>query len=236
MSLERKPLYLTLDSTKQFELPNTASAVGIDLNTGKQIYYNTSSLGWVTQETFSGSNAIFGNITGSLTVINASTPYLVGSGAVILSTASNGQVKILVSQDSGFWTPAFTFATPATSPTYSSQAGSYYKIGRQVTANFTIGLSDKGTSTGDISLVGLPFTSDTGANGAGAGAGVVGAFANIAGGVNRVSSISATVGSGTTSASMYYTRDVVTDALRFHGDNLTNTTQLTGSITYISAT
>ena len=65
MSLERKPLYLTLDSIKQFELPNTASAVGIDLNTGKQIYYNTSSLGWVTQETYSGSNAIFGNITGS---------------------------------------------------------------------------------------------------------------------------------------------------------------------------
>ena len=236
MSLERKPLYLTLDSTKQFVLPNTASAVGIDLNTGKQIYYNTSSLGWVTQETFSGSNAIFGNITGSLTVINASTPYLVGSGAVILSTASNGQVKILVSQDSGFWTPAFTFATPATSPTYSSQAGSYYKIGRQVTANFTIGLSDKDNSTGDISLVGLPFTSDTGANGAGAGAGVVVAFANIAGGVHRVSSISATVGSTTTSASLYYTRDSVTDALRFHGDNLTNTTQLTGSITYITAT
>lgn len=236
MSLERKPLYLTLDSIKQFELPNTASAVGIDLNTGKQIYYNTSSLGWVTQETFSGSNAIFGNITGSLTVINASTPYLVGSGAVILSTASNGQVKILVSEDSGFWTPAFTFATPATSPTYSSQAGSYYKIGRQVTANFTIGLSNKGTSTGDISLVGLPFTSDTGANGAGSGAGVVVAFANIAGGVHRVSSISATVGSATTSASLYYTRDVTTDALRFHGDNLTNTTQLTVSVTYISAT
>ena len=236
MSLERKPLYLTLDSTKQFELPNTASAVGIDLNTGKQIYYNTSSLGWVTQETFSGSNAIFGNITGSLTVINASTPYLVGSGAVILSTASNGQVKILVSQDSGFWTPAFTFATPANSPTYSSQAGSYYKIGRQVTANFTIGLSDKGSSTGYISLVGLPFTSDTGANGAGAGAGVVVAFANIAGGGHSVSSISATVGSATTSASLYYTRDVVTDALRFHDGNLTNTTQLTGSITYISAT
>ena len=236
MSLERKPLYLTLDSIKQFELPNTASAVGIDLNTGKQIYYNTSSLGWVTQETFSGSNAIFGNITGSLTVINASTPYLVGSGAVILSTASNGQVKILVSQDSGFWTPAFTFATPATSPTYSSQAGSYYKIGRQVTANFTIGLSDKGTSTGDISLVGLPFTSDTGANGAGAGAGVVVAFANIAGGVHRVSSISATVGSATTSASLYYTRDSVTDSVRLHADSLTNTTQLTGSITYITAT
>ena len=236
MSLERKPLYLTLDSTKQFVLPNTASAVGIDLNTGKQIYYNTSSLGWVTQETFSGSNAIFGNITGSLTVINASTPYLVGSGAVILSTASNGQVKILVSQDSGFWTPAFTFATPVASPIYSSQAGSYYKIGRQVTANFTIGLSDKGNSMGDISLVGLPFTSDTGANGAGTGAGVVVAFANIAGGVHRVSSISATVGSATTSASLYYTRDVVTDALRFHEDNLTNTTQLTGSITYITAT
>ena len=65
MPLEQKPLYLTLDSNGKFVLPSTASAVGIDLNTGKQLYYNTSSLGWVTQETFSGSNAIFGDITGS---------------------------------------------------------------------------------------------------------------------------------------------------------------------------
>ena len=50
MATERKPLYLTLDSTKQFELPTTASAVGLDLNTGKQLYYNTSSLDWVNQE------------------------------------------------------------------------------------------------------------------------------------------------------------------------------------------
>ena len=209
-----------------------------------QIQYNNNSLfagvpsltynGSTLQGTGSFSGTFSGSLTGSLSMINGSTPYLVGSGAVILSTASNGQVKILVSQDSGFWTPAFTFVAPVTSPTYSSQAGSYYKIGRQVTANFTIGLSNKGSSTGDISLVGLPFTSDTGANGAGAG--VVVAFANIAGGVHRVSSISATVGSATTSASLYYTRDVVTDALRFHEGNLTNTTQLTGSITYISAT
>ena len=62
---ERRFLEVNLDKIHSNQLPDMASAVGIDLNTGKQIYYNTSSLGWVTQETYSGSNAIFGNITGS---------------------------------------------------------------------------------------------------------------------------------------------------------------------------
>ena len=118
MSLERKPLYLTLDSTKQFELPNTASAVGIDLNTGKQIYYNTSSLGWAYQETYSGSNAIFGDITGSnlrLTgnpgvIANNIGPLLISSslgittsGSIIFSGSRSSlgteEVSVLVNGD-----------------------------------------------------------------------------------------------------------------------------------------
>jgi hypothetical protein len=63
---QSKPLLINLEvNNKAYDLPTTASPVGIDLNTGKQLYYNTGSLDWVTQETFSGSNAIFGDITGS---------------------------------------------------------------------------------------------------------------------------------------------------------------------------
>ena len=76
MATERKPLYLTLDSTKQFELSTTASAVGIDLNTGKQIYYNTSSLDWATQETITASYGVFSQD------ITASNLYLTGNIAV----------------------------------------------------------------------------------------------------------------------------------------------------------
>jgi hypothetical protein len=46
MSLERKPLYLTLDSVKQFVLPHTASAVGYDLTNSHQLYFNTGSGNW----------------------------------------------------------------------------------------------------------------------------------------------------------------------------------------------
>jgi hypothetical protein len=52
MATERKPLYITISSIHQFELPTTASAGGLDLNTGKNIYYNTSSLHWETQNAF----------------------------------------------------------------------------------------------------------------------------------------------------------------------------------------
>lgn len=167
-------------------------------------------------------------------MINGSTPYLVGSGAVNISTASNGQVKILVSQDNGTWTPAFTFGTVNGSHTYSSQVGRYYKIGRSVTANFAIALSSLGTSTGNVSLVNLPFTSEDGVDGSGVGNIIV--FKNIAGGANRVVSIGGYVGPNTTSASLYHASAITTDATTLTHANLTATTQLTGSITYISAT
>lgn len=224
--------------TMQLEI--TSSAGG----NNKQIQYNNNSLfagvpsltydGSTLQGTGSFSGTFSGSLTGSLSMINASTPYLVGSGAVSLSTASNGQVKILVSQDSGTWTPAFTFDTINDAHTYSSQAGRYYKIGRSVTANFAISLSSLGTSTGNVSLVNLPFVSEGGVDGSGAGNIIV--FKNIANGVNRVVSIGAYVGSNTTSASLYRASAVGTDATTLTDSNLTNTTQLTGSITYISAT
>lgn len=225
-------------ATKQLEI--TSSAGG----TPTQIQYNNGGLfsgvpsltynGSTLQGTGSFSGTFSGSLTGSLSMINGSTPYLVGSGAVNISTASNGQVKILVSQDNGTWTPAFTFGTVNGSHTYSSQVGRYYKIGRSVTANFAIALSSLGTSTGNVSLVNLPFTSEDGVDGSGVGNIIV--FKNIAGGANRVVSIGGYVGPNRTSASLYHASAITTDATTLTHANLTATTQLTGSITYISAT
>ena len=115
---ERRFLEVNLDKIHSNQLPDMASAVGIDLNTGKQIYYNTSSLGWVTQETYSGSNAIFGDITGSnlrLTgnpgvIANNIGPLLISSslgittsGSIIFSGSRSSlgteQVSVLVNGD-----------------------------------------------------------------------------------------------------------------------------------------
>jgi len=64
---QSKPLLINLEiNNKAYDLPTTASAVGIDLNTGKQLYFNTSSLGWANQETITASYGIFSqNVTAS---------------------------------------------------------------------------------------------------------------------------------------------------------------------------
>lgn len=59
--------------------------------------------------------------------------------------------------EEGSWTPTLQFGGASTGITYLYQSGTYVKIGRQVTAWATVYLSNKGSSTGDAQLTGLPF-------------------------------------------------------------------------------
>src|SRR5258708_3793527 len=60
------------------------------------------------------------------------------------------------SYQSGTWTPTLTSSTggPAT---YTTQVGSYEKIGNQVTARFTVATSSLGGLAGTMQVGGLPF-------------------------------------------------------------------------------
>jgi hypothetical protein len=58
----------------------------------------------------------------------------------------------------GTWTPTVTFGGGSTGVTYSTQQGSYTRIGNRVVAQCNIALSSKGTSTGTLLVNGLPFT------------------------------------------------------------------------------
>jgi len=61
--------------------------------------------------------------------------------------------------EEGTWTPALTGDSTAGNTSYTSAAtqGIYTKVGRLVTASFTISLTAKGTINGNI-LINLPFT------------------------------------------------------------------------------
>lgn len=62
----------------------------------------------------------------------------------------------------GTWTPALTFATPGDlSVAYTTQVGTYTKIGRQVTAHCIIVTSTftHTTASGGLTVSGLPFSS-----------------------------------------------------------------------------
>ncbi len=60
----------------------------------------------------------------------------------------------------GTWTPALKISGSTTGIAYSVQSGHYTKIGNRVIANAEILLTSKGSNTGNISLIGLPFSTD----------------------------------------------------------------------------
>lgn len=65
--------------------------------------------------------------------------------------------------EEGTWTPTASFNGASSGMTYSSQSGHYVKIGNQVTIGFRLGISNKGSSSGNLRIEGLPFSPDTAA-------------------------------------------------------------------------
>ena len=66
--------------------------------------------------------------------------------------------ELLDDYEEGTWTPGLAFGATDTGMTYSSRSGSYVKIGRFVYCQGQLDLSSKGSSTGDATFTGLPFT------------------------------------------------------------------------------
>jgi hypothetical protein len=60
--------------------------------------------------------------------------------------------------EEGTWTMGVSFGGASVDVTTSSNAGTYTKIGRQVTVNGYLVLTSKGSSTGAARITGLPFT------------------------------------------------------------------------------
>jgi hypothetical protein len=73
-------------------------------------------------------------------------------------------VNTLDAYKEGTWTPALDGGGSGTGVTYSKQTGTYVKVGKTVTLNGEITLSNKGATTGNSAIIGLPFTSDGACN------------------------------------------------------------------------
>lgn len=124
--------------------------------------------------TWSGNPTHSGNHTfsGTETVAGTLTP----QALVDISGASAGQIKFPAAQNASAdantlddyeeatWTPILTFATPGdVSVSYSNQTGTVTKVGRLVTATFSILTSafTFTTASGNLQVTGLPYTSLT---------------------------------------------------------------------------
>lgn len=71
-------------------------------------------------------------------------------------------VNVLDDYEEGTWTPVIKFGGNSVDITYEVQIGIYTKIGRMVIINCDLRLYSKGTSTGDVTIDGLPFTCKSG--------------------------------------------------------------------------
>jgi hypothetical protein len=119
------------------------------------------------------------------------------------------------------WTPALNIGGATTGIAYSTQSGYYTITNGVVTAAFNIILSSKGALTGNLSISGLPIASSMpSANALGYYTGLSGLTGALLGWIINGSSIIL----GQWSA---------TAATAITNSNLTATTQLTGTITYL---
>lgn len=142
-----------------------------------------------------GGNSLFG---GNVTLANGNL--VQGTAAKGVNFTANTPAAGMTSRllnwyEEGTWTPTVRFSGGSTGVTYSSQAGTYTRIGRQVTLNFDVRLSNKGTSTGVWEIGGFPFTAGSEGHG-----GLH--FQSGGAGINALASIR--VLSGTAYGGLYY--------------------------------
>ena len=120
-----------------------------------------------------------GGITGmsvsSTDVTVSSGDLLFGTAAkgVCLGVTSNTDGNTIDDYEEGTWTPDLTFGGGNTGNTYQTLTGHYTKIGDTVRVSCSIQLSNRGSSSGNVNIAGLPFAAYTGIVSGGTGSGNV---------------------------------------------------------------
>jgi hypothetical protein len=97
-----------------------------------------------------------------LFVTNGTERMRILAGGGLTFNGDTAQANALDDYEEGTWTMGIAFDNGATGVTYSSNTGRYTKIGRQVTVVGYLALTNKGSSTGNATITGLPFTIGSG--------------------------------------------------------------------------
>lgn len=103
------------------------------------------------------------NDAGVTAVLNNFVPAIAGKGVnFTANTPAAGMTSQLLNwYEEGTFTPTILFGGASVGVTYASQTGTYTRIGRQVTLQFDVRLSNKGSSTGAWQIGGFPFAAGT---------------------------------------------------------------------------
>jgi hypothetical protein len=139
-------VFMGYDSTGQIGTVSASSA-GAASNLA---FWTYSGSAWAERARFNSTGAF---------VLAGGTTTADGIGITFPATQSaSTNANTLDDYEEGTWTPTLSFGGASAGITYGVNSGTYTKIGRLVTGRFIVGLSSKGSSTGDAVIVGLPFT------------------------------------------------------------------------------
>jgi hypothetical protein len=98
--------------------------------------------------------------TGDQTIIDGNLVIATsGKGIDFSATSGTGTSELLNDYEEGTWTPTIT-AGSGSYTTVANQAGSYTKVGRQVTLKWYFVVTDKGTGASYVNISNLPFASN----------------------------------------------------------------------------
>jgi hypothetical protein len=100
----------------------------------------------------------FTNDTERMRITSDGYARLSASSGGIQFNGDTAAAHALDDYEEGTWTMGLSFDGASVGVTYSSNTGTYTKIGRQVTVNGLLILTNKGTSAGIAAIQNLPFT------------------------------------------------------------------------------
>ena len=140
---------------------STSSAGGILLMTNNQTASSgvSNHLHAVTRLKVTSAGNVEIN-TGNIHIGTAEKGVYFGNQVTTSASGASMSSELFDHYEEGSWTPVLSFGGGTTGITYSARDGSYTRIGRQVTVNFMVEMTSKGSSTGTATITGLPFPVD----------------------------------------------------------------------------
>jgi hypothetical protein len=141
---------VTSDASGNLDIQSGGSTVVAVTSTGATV---TGTLAATGASTFTGTGK-FATTIG----VGAATPSASGAGITFPATQSaSSDANTLDDYEEGTFTPTLAFNAGSVGITYSKQLGYYTRVGNVVNVSMYLALSNKGTSTGNAVIAGLPF-------------------------------------------------------------------------------
>ena len=139
----------------------TSGQYSVIENTGGTVYRSYGTGGHFFYINNGTTEAFRVDTSGNVGIANGNLVMTTSGKGIDFSATTSGSgtmtSELLNDYEEGTWTIQLAFGGLSTGITASTNQGKYTKVGRQVTVTGYLGLTNKGSATGNATITGLPF-------------------------------------------------------------------------------